>query len=68
MALALNNLQWLKSHQTKQTLRDSGSLLRFSFLGHIEIFSRAISPVCPSKYPYRCFSLHFCFPVFVFVV
>ena len=44
--------------------RDSVSLLRFSFLIHIQIFL----PVCPLKYPYRCLSSHFCFlVVFIFI-
>ena len=45
--------------------RASVPLLRFSFRSHVQVFSCAISPVCRLKYPYSCFSSHFCFLVFV---
>ena len=44
-------------------------LFSFSFeisiFCHIHFFSYVISPVCRLKYPYTCFSSHFCFLVFV---
>ena len=41
------------------------SLLKFSFHNPVHIFSCDISSVCRLKYPYSCFSSHFCFQVFV---
>ena len=41
--------------------RESVSLLRYSFLSHVQIFSSEISFVCRLKYPYKClscFNLH----------
>ena len=43
--------------------RDSLSLLRFSFLSHIQIYSCEVSLVFRMKYPYSCFSSPFCFLV-----
>ena len=43
--------------------RDSVSLLRFSFLIHVQVFSCKISLACRLKCPYSCFSSHFCFLV-----
>ena len=48
--------------------KDSVSLLKFSFCSHIRVFSCEISPFCHLKYPYNCFSLHFCFLVYVFIL
>ena len=82
--LELNNLQWLLCHKTQPTnypfvwlvlmvlfwvaiKRESVSL----FLNHIHVFSCAISPVWYLKYPFNCFSFHFCllfFVVFLFVL
>ena len=45
--------------------RNSVSLLRFPFRGHVQVFSSAISSVYRLKSPYICFSSHFCFLVFV---
>ena len=39
--------------------RDSVSLLKFSFLSHVQIFSCEISLACRLKCPYNCFSSHF---------
>ena len=47
--------------------RDSVSLSKFPFHGHIQVFSWEISPVCRLKYPYSCFSFHFSFLVFTVV-
>ena len=41
---------------------------RFSFsliLSHVQVFSCDISLICSLKYPYSCFSPHFCFLVIV---
>ena len=46
-------------------MRDSVSLLRFPLFSHNQDFTCAISAVCRLKYPYSCFSSHFCFLVFV---
>ena len=43
--------------------RDSVFFLRFFFLSQSEI-----SPDCRLKYPYSCFSSHFCFLVIVFLL
>ena len=45
--------------------KDSVSLLRFPFLSHVNVFLCEISLVCRLKYPYSCFSSHFCFLVIV---
>ena len=45
--------------------KDSVSLLQFSFLSHAQVFLCEISPVCRKKYPFSCFSPHFCFLVIV---
>ena len=45
--------------------RNSPSFLRFSFHGHVQVFSWEISSVCRLKYPYSCFSSHFYFLVFI---
>ena len=45
--------------------------LKVSARSHVQVFSCEISPTCRLKYPYRCFSYHFCFrdfPVFLFVL
>ena len=46
-------------------VRDSISRLWFPFLSHDKVFSDDISLVCCLKYPYNCFSSHFCFRVIV---
>ena len=43
---------------------DSFSLLRISFLSHIQVFSCEISIVCRLKYSYSCFSSVFIFWLF----
>ena len=43
------------------------SLLCFPFLSHVQVFLSEISLVCHLKYPYSCFSSHFCFLV-IFVL
>ena len=43
----------------------STSLLSFPFFSLIQVFSWVNSSVCRLKYPYSCFSSHFCFLVFV---
>ena len=48
--------------------RDSVSLFGFPFCSHVQVFSREISQVCRLKYPYSCFSSHFCFQVFTVVL
>ena len=48
--------------------RHSVSLLRFSFLSNVQVFSCEISLVCPIKYPYSCFSSHFYFLVTVILI
>ena len=45
--------------------RESVSLFRFPFLGYVQVFSYTISLVCLLKYPYSCFSSHFCFLVII---
>ena len=45
--------------------RDSVSLVRFPFLNHVYVCLWEIPPVCCLKYPYSCFSSHFCFLVFL---
>ena len=45
--------------------RFSFSLEKFSIRSHVHIFSCAISPVSPWKYPYFCFSSYFFFIVFI---
>ena len=45
--------------------RDSVFLLRFPFLCHFQAFLCEISLVCHLRYPYNCFSSHFCFLVIV---
>ena len=45
--------------------RDSVSLLMSSFLSHIKALSCENSLVSHLKYPYNCFSYHFCFLVIV---
>ena len=45
--------------------RDTDSLLRFSFLSHIQAFLCEISIVCRFKYPYYSFSSHFRFLVII---
>ena len=47
---------------------DSVSLMGFPLLNHIWVISCAISSVCHSKYPYICFSTHFYFLDFVFLL
>ena len=42
-------------------------LSSFPFLSHVQVFSCEISLVCRLKYPYSCFSSHFCFLV-IFVL
>ena len=42
-------------------IRDSVSLIRFSFHRHIHVFLGEISTICCFKYPYSYFSFHFCF-------
>ena len=44
---------------------DSVSLLRFPFLRQVQLFLCEISLVYRLKYPYSCFSFHFCFLVIV---
>ena len=44
---------------------DLVSLLRFPFLCHVQVFSCEIMPYCHLKYPYNCFSSHFCFLVII---
>ena len=46
------------------------SLLMFLFLRHVQVISYATSLVCRVKYPYSCFSSHFCFlfPFFFSVI
>ena len=39
--------------------------VRFPFRSYVQVFSRAISPICISKYPYSCFYSNFCFLVIV---
>ena len=46
--------------------KDSVSLLKFSFRGHILGFSYVISLICRLKYEYSCFFSHFY--LFVIVV
>ena len=41
----------------------SVSLLRFPFPSHVLVFFWEISQLCRLKYPYCCFSFHFCFLV-----
>ena len=48
--------------------KDSGSLLRFLFVSHAQVFSCDILFVCRLKYPYSCFSSHFCFLVIVLLL
>ena len=45
--------------------RDSISFLKFLFLSHVLVFLCLISLVCRLKYPYSCFSSHFCFLIIV---
>ena len=45
--------------------KDSVSLKRFPCFSHVQILSCEISLVCRLKYPYSCFSSHFCFLVIV---
>ena len=45
--------------------KDSVSLLRFSFLSHVQVYSYEIFFVCCLKYPYSCLSSHFYFLVIV---
>ena len=40
-------------------------LLRISFQNHVQGILWAISPIFRLKYPYICFSFHFCFLIFV---
>ena len=47
--------------------RDLVSLLRFSFLCHVQVFSCDILLVCRLKCQYNCFSSHFCFLI-IFVL
>ena len=41
--------------------RNSVFSLKFPFCCHVDVFSSKISPVYHRKYPYNCFSSHFCF-------
>ena len=43
--------------------RDSASLSGFTFHNHVQFFSCEVSLTCHLKYPYSCFSSHFCFLV-----
>ena len=43
--------------------KNSVSLLKFSFLSHVQVFSYELTLVCRLKYPYSCFSSYFCFLV-----
>ena len=45
--------------------RDSVSLLKFPLLSHVKVISCTIFLIYCLKYPYRCFSTHFCFLDFV---
>ena len=45
--------------------RNSFSLFRFPFCNHVYFFLCAILLICFLKYPYSCFSSHFCFLIFV---
>ena len=47
--------------------RDLDFLLWFPVLSHVQVFSWEILLVCLLKYPYSCFSFHFCFLV-IFVL
>ena len=40
--------------------RDLVSLSRFPFFSHVQVLFHVISSVCHLKYPYSCFSSHFC--------
>ena len=48
--------------------RNSVSLLRLPFLGHVQVFSCEISSFCHLKYPHGCFPSHFYFLVVVVVL
>ena len=47
---------------------DSVSLLRIPFLRQDQLFSSKMLFICLLKYPYSCFSSHFCFPVCVILL
>ena len=48
--------------------KDSVSLINFPFCSHAQVFQSDISSVCRLKYPYSCFSSHFCFLVIVILL
>ena len=48
--------------------RDSASLTDFPSCCHLQIFSYEISSFCLLKYPYSCFSSHFCFLIVVLLI
>ena len=61
-------LFWLMALFCAAVRRDSVSILMFPFLSHVQVFLWKILLVCHLKYPYCCFSYHFCFLVIFFLL